>query len=267
MTPAEVSDAVEAAVRAAADSGEFTVPAPLDVHVTCENGVYHTPVAVRIGAAAGVSPHRVADALAGSLATAPGVGAVEVTGPGFLAITPSAPAALVTAILRAGARYGRPPGEAGPPLEPPPGRAWPDRPRTFGNPGFTVRLAYARAVMIVRNARVLDVPPPDTINEMIMSDPSALADPCERALLGLLAELPGRADRAVRRRDPLPFMRHLERLAMAYHDVYERCPALPAGDQRPAASPHGVRCALAEAVRVALGNGLRLVGETPADRI
>ncbi len=61
-------------------------------------------------------------------------------------------------------------------------------------------------------------------------------------------------------------MRCLERLAGAYHDVHERCPALPRGDEKPGAV-HAARVTLAEAARIALGNGLNMIGETPRERI
>ena len=93
-----------------------------------------------------------------------------------------------------------------------------------------------------------------------------LADPRERRLLALLAEFPVRAEQARRRNDPRPFARHLESVADAYHDVHERCPALPKGDE-PVGERHLARLGLARAARIVLGNGLRMLGETPADRL
>jgi arginyl-tRNA synthetase len=93
-----------------------------------------------------------------------------------------------------------------------------------------------------------------------------LEDPRERRLLTLLADFPGRAEQAVRRNDPRPFTRHLESIADAYHDVHEQCPALPKGDEPPGAR-HAARLVLARAVRITVGNGLRMLGETPDDRL
>jgi arginyl-tRNA synthetase len=58
----------------------------------------------------------------------------------------------------------------------------------------------------------------------------------------------------------------LVRLADGFHDVYERCPALPQGGEEPGAL-HAARVTLAGAARVALGNGLKMIGETPRERI
>jgi arginyl-tRNA synthetase len=119
-----------------------------------------------------------------------------------------------------------------------------------------VRFAYARAASVRRQARDLGFGP---------GAPDGLDEPGEVRLLGLLAELPGRAAQAVREGAATPYKRHLVRIAAAYHDVYERCPALPKGDE-PVRPRHGARLTLAEAVRIALNNGLRTLGETPEER-
>jgi arginyl-tRNA synthetase len=133
---------------------------------------------------------------------------------------------------------------------------WPDRPRTFDNPGFSVRYAYARAVAVGREASALGVGP----------GPHEPGDPLETRLVDLLAEFPARTARAVREDDAGIVKRHLERVADAYHDVHERCPALPRGDEEPGAV-HGGRRTLAEAVRISIGNGLQMLGETPRERL
>jgi arginyl-tRNA synthetase len=120
-----------------------------------------------------------------------------------------------------------------------------------------VRFAYSRAASVRRQARDLGI---------ARSDPKGLDDPYELTLLGWLAELPGRAAQAVREDDATSYQRHLLRLADAYHDVHERCPALPKGDEPPGPK-HGARLTLAEAVRIALNNGIRTLGENPEERI
>ena len=121
-----------------------------------------------------------------------------------------------------------------------------------------MRFAYVRTVAIKRQAGELGI--------QAGAPEGWLGEPEERRLLGLMAELPGRAARAVWERDASGYRRHLVRVADAYHDVYERCPALPKGDEPP--SPrHGARLTLAEAARVALNNGLRTLGETPEERL
>nr|BFE87098.1 hypothetical protein GCM10020093_096990 [Planobispora longispora] len=78
-------------------------------------------------------------------------------------------------------------------------------------------------------------------------------------MLRLLAELPGR--RASR--DP-GWAAYAEQLALAYHDAFERAPALPAGDEAPSAL-HGARVRLARAVRDVLAEVLGALGlQAPA---
>lgn len=243
MTPADLDQALVAAVRAAVTAGELTGPVPDEAFLTWEDGCYVSPLPLRL--AAGRPPRDVAELVARR------VEGVRVTGPGFLAVAVTEPGALARHIVEAG-DYGGLPG----PLQTV--RTWPDRPRTFDNPGFVVRFAHARAASVRRHATGLGLAPGDKTEN--------LTDPYELRLLGLLGELPGRARQAVRERDAAPYQRHLVRVADAYHDVYERCPALPQGDE-PAGPVHGARLTLAEAVRIALNNGLRTLGETPEERL
>jgi arginyl-tRNA synthetase len=249
VTGAELSSALVAAVRDAVAAGELSVRIPDQAPLTwARNGAHGSPLALRLAAEAGRPALEVAGVIAGRLAGNPGIGWVDVTGPGFLTITERAPGTLATAIIAAGQRYAR----ADIPV---PRTRWPDRPRAFGNPGFAVRFAYARAAATGRRARDLRIG---------RADPQALDDPAELVLLGLLADLPGRAAQAEREGDAAPLRRHLERIADAYHDVYERCPALPVGDEEPTRE-HGARLTLAEAVRISLDNGLHTLGETPRE--
>jgi arginyl-tRNA synthetase len=211
--------------------------------VRWRDGAYVAAVAMRLG----IRP----EAVAVRLAEMPGIKDVTVTGPGFLTISVTEPGAVAQDIVDGGDS-----GQA-PPLPPGPCGTWPDRPRTFDNPGFRVRYAYARAAAVGRRARDLGILP---------ARPEQPYRPSELCLLGLLTELPGRARQAVRERDATPYRRHLERVADAYHDVYERCPALPKGDE-PLTERHGVRLTLTEAVRIVLNNGLRVLGEIPAERV
>jgi arginyl-tRNA synthetase len=149
----------------------------------------------------------------------PGVAGVEVLANGFLRIRVRVPGALL---------------ESMEPVEiPEPG--WPDFPRTWDNPGFVVRYGHARACAVRRWARDLEVP-------VAGFRPELLADPRDRRVLRVLAELPGRAAS----RDPR-WATYLLRLALAYHDAHERAPAVPRGDE-PAAPLHTARVRLAEAV-------------------
>jgi arginyl-tRNA synthetase len=233
-----------AAVAAARDAGELA-SSPGELPLTRANGSYGTPLALRLAAAEGRPAVEVAELIARRLAGTPGVAGVEVTGPGFLTITVASHGALAEGIVAAGAEYGRA-------AVPRPETTWPDRPRTFDNPGFRVRFAYARAAAVQRWGDALG----------IVAGPHEPADACEIRLLDLLAEFPARTAR----REPDMLKRHLERVADAYHDVYERCPAMPRGDAEPTGRHRGRRV-LAEAVRTTIGNGLTMLGETPRETL
>ena len=247
VSPGELSSAVIAAVRDAVADGDITVPipdrAPFEATVT---GDYATPLPLRLAKAAGRSAPEVAALLAKRLAARPGVRAARATGPGFLTITMDTP--LTT---RIDDTYGL--------VAVPKSATWPTRPMTFDNPGFRVRFAYARASGVRRHAADLGIPE----GAPAESEPG---EPRERLLLALLADFPGRAEQAARQHDPRPLARHLELIADAYHDVHERCPALPKGDER-VGDRHIARLGLARAVRIVLGNGLRMLGEMPDDRL
>jgi arginyl-tRNA synthetase len=240
--PHEVGAAVLAAVRQVVAEGELTVPVPARAPVEAmATGEYSSPLPLRMARAAGRPAHEVAAVLADRLARQPGVRSARVTGPGFLTID-------VDIRLTGGIdeSYGA--------IDAP--FTWPVRPLTFDNPGFRVRFAYARASAVRRHAADLG----------ICADSGPTDEPLERRLLGLLADFPGRTRRAAGRNDPRPVVRHLELIADAYHDVHERCPALPKGDE-PITDRHAARLGLAEATRVTVGNGLRLLGEVPRERL
>jgi arginyl-tRNA synthetase len=231
VTPAEVSDALVAAVGDAVAAGEADVAVPDGVVVLSAGaGVFESPVALVLG----IEPEVIARRVAGS-----------VTGRGFVRV--EVPAAdVVDGILRDPA-YG---------VAEVPRFRWDERPRTFANPGFAVRYAYARACWVQRWAGELGV------GDGRLERP----EPAESRLVGVLGEVPGRALQAEREGDAGPLAFCLERVAGAYHDVHERCPAVPVGDEKPGAV-HAGRAGLARAVRIAVGNGLKMFGETPRERI
>ncbi|WP_043616339.1 DALR anticodon-binding domain-containing protein [Nonomuraea candida] len=170
-----------------------------------------------------------ADELAGRVRALAGVASVEVRGKGFLRIVVETPGELVEpAPVRA-------------PFEP----GWPDRPRTWDNPGFVVRYAHARACAVRRWAGELGVPETGF-------RPGLLDDPHHRRVLRVLAELPGR----LVSREP-GWEGYLVRLALAYHDAHERAPAVPVGDEEPG-PVHTARVRLADAVRGVLPGPDRL---------
>jgi arginyl-tRNA synthetase len=233
-----VGGAVLAAVAAARDAGELS-RVPGDALLTCANGSYGTPLALRLAAAEGRPAEEVARLIAERLPLR------SETRGGFLTIT--APG--LAEGIAADSGYGRA-------AVPRPDSTWPDRPRTFGNPGFSVRYAYVRAASVRRQGTDLG----------IAAGPHEAGGPLEVRLLDLLGDFPRRTAQAAREGDAGVLKRHLERVAEAYHDVYERCPALPCGDEEPAPR-HGARRTLAEAVRTTIGNGLYMLGETPRERL
>ncbi|MFJ8432424.1 arginine--tRNA ligase [Kitasatospora sp. NPDC094019] len=113
MTPAELSQAVQAAVSAAVEAGELAVAVP--EHVTVErpknrdHGDYATNVALQLAKSAGKPPRVVADLVAARLRELPGVAEVDIAGPGFLNITFDAATQgeLARTVVEAGEGYGR----------------------------------------------------------------------------------------------------------------------------------------------------------------
>ena len=113
MTPADVSGAVVAAIRAAAAAGELSVEPPTSVVIerpkSKEHGDYATNAALQLAKPAARPPREVAEVIAARLRDQAGIETVEVAGPGFLNITLSqaAQGELARTIVVAGADYGR----------------------------------------------------------------------------------------------------------------------------------------------------------------
>ncbi len=113
MTPAELSEAVLAAVAACLDAGDFTGSRPTEAVIerpkNPEHGDYATNIALRLAKPAGKPPREVAEAIAARLATAEGISKVDIAGPGFLNITLAADALgkLAQSIVEAGAAFGQ----------------------------------------------------------------------------------------------------------------------------------------------------------------
>ncbi|MFC1412144.1 arginine--tRNA ligase [Streptacidiphilus sp. N1-12] len=112
MTPAELSQAVQSAVRAAVEAGELNVAAPAAVTVerpkNRDHGDYATNVALQLAKAAGQPPRQVAELVAGRLRELPGVAKVDIAGPGFMNITlgDATRGEVARSILAAGPVYG-----------------------------------------------------------------------------------------------------------------------------------------------------------------
>ncbi|MGW0786809.1 ArgS-related anticodon-binding protein NrtL [Streptomyces sp. NPDC002911] len=118
MTPADLSMTVLHAVRRAVDEDALRAPVPVRVRVERTrpggSGDYACAVALQLAGPAALPAPEVAALLRDRVVGAPGIGRVEITGPGFLnfhldASADAARAALVREVLEQGLRYGRVP--------------------------------------------------------------------------------------------------------------------------------------------------------------
>jgi arginyl-tRNA synthetase len=114
VTPDQLSDAVVAALTAAVADGDLSLSGGVPESVRIErpkvkeHGDYATNVAMQLAKPAGRPPREIAELLAARLATASGIAAVDVAGPGFLnvRIDAGAQGALAADIVAAGSAYG-----------------------------------------------------------------------------------------------------------------------------------------------------------------
>ncbi|MEO3809652.1 DALR anticodon-binding domain-containing protein [Sphaerisporangium sp. B11E5] len=178
-----------------------------------------------------------------------GVAGAEVRANGLLAVEVAVPGDLVVEVLGLpeGIR-----GEAG-------GAGWVDHPRTWENPGFVVRYAYARAAAVARWAAALGVPVA-TAEGSEGFQGELLDRAVERRVLRVLAEVFSRREKG----EVGPA--YLERLAGVYHDAFEGAAAVPRGDEA-VSGVHVARVRMAAAVRWVLGEGMRGLGVVPPERI
>ena len=132
----------------------------------------------------------------------------------------------------------------------------------LGNPAYAVRYAHAHAASTLRQAADLGL----GLGEAAEFQPRLLAHPTEQWLLDELSWLPERVAGAARRARPDVLTRYLERLADAYFDCQEACPATGPGVRT--GGPETVaRLWLAAAARTALRAGLDLLGVDAPDRL
>ncbi|MFI6859878.1 ArgS-related anticodon-binding protein NrtL [Streptomyces sp. NPDC050421] len=114
MTPADLSATVLHAVRRAVDEHALRAPVPARVRVERTRpggrGDYASAVALQLAGPAALTAREVAEILRERVAGAPGIGRVEITGPGFLNFTLDASAdghgALMARVREQGLRYG-----------------------------------------------------------------------------------------------------------------------------------------------------------------
>ena len=118
MTPAELADAVIAAVRRAADTGALDVTVPNTVVIERpkqkEHGDYATNVALQLAKQANKPPREVAEAIRANL-DHPGIASAEIAGPGFLnfRLAQAALGELARTVVEQGEGYGRGSAQAG----------------------------------------------------------------------------------------------------------------------------------------------------------
>lgn len=265
MTPAQLSDALLHTVRRAVDSGQLDVPVPPRAVVRRPRhgeGDWATALALQLAGPAGRPAREVAGVLRDGLAGAPGVRAVEVTGPGYLTVrvADTAGGEVLREVL------------ATAPPEPLPedpardaagwaaatGRGATDPEllvQRESNPLFRVRYAHARCRALPRGGCALGVRP----------QPGAggygYRHPAEAELLALLTEWSRHAAGP-----PDRLARYLDAVAVACADVRAECPALPRGDEKPTAV-HRARLALAQAAGTVLADGLTRLGVSAPDRL
>ncbi len=114
MTPAQLSDAIVAALTSQVEAGTLQLPGGVPTEVVVErprskeHGDYATNVAMKLAKQAGIAPRELAQSLAAALAATEGIARVDIAGPGFLNITLSAGSQgkLAADVVAAGASYG-----------------------------------------------------------------------------------------------------------------------------------------------------------------
>ncbi len=124
VTPADLSATVLHAVRRAVDEHVLRAPVPARVRVERTRpggrGDYASAVALQLAGPAALTAREVAEILRDRVAGEPGIGRVEITGPGFLNFTLDATAdvhgALVARVRAQGLRYGHGDARAGEPV-------------------------------------------------------------------------------------------------------------------------------------------------------
>lgn len=144
-------------------------------------------------------------------------------------------------------------------------------PLDLNNPFVIVTYAHADAASTLRWAADLELPARKEPCRTAAAAPGGGLMRPELALLNAMSWLPERVAAAARRRRPAEVAAHLEYIGRAWLDCRETCPVLPfqgSAAPGPAERSHGAfRLCLADAVRVTLSTGLRLLGIGAPDRL
>jgi arginyl-tRNA synthetase len=247
-----ITTAGPACVRSTALAGT-TVPAPPEPDLAAAAGwadARRRLAAFLTGRLAEVSGGRTFPGFAAERHSVPGPRATPGTGPVAAAIDFAGAGAIRYALARL------PPGA---PARVDPRHAAGHR---LDVPAYAVRYAHSCASSALRQAADLGL----SLGEAAEFDPRLLAHPGEQALLGELSWLPERVAGAARRARPDTFPRYLERIAGAYFDCQEQCPAAWPG--MAGNGPQAVaRLWLAAATATALRAGLGLLGVDAPGRL
>ncbi len=132
--------------------------------------------------------------------------------------------------------------------------------RSNDNPVYYVQYAHARIASLLRNAAE------SGITRGSQYDASLLSHDRENDLLKALAEFPSVVASAAELRQPHRVTRYLEDLSGTYHRFYDACRVLPR-DSGPIDDLGRARLWLADAARIVLANGLRLLGVAAPERL
>jgi arginyl-tRNA synthetase len=132
--------------------------------------------------------------------------------------------------------------------------------RSNDNPVYYVQYAHARIAGVVRNAAEAGVRTQDAF------EPALLTHHSESVLLAALGEFGRVVVQAAELREPHRVARYLEELAGHLHKWYDACRVTPRADEE-VTDLHRTRLWLAEATRIVLANGLRLLGVGAPDRM
>jgi len=144
-------------------------------------------------------------------------------------------------------------------------------PLDLTNPFVAVCYAHAGAASTLRWAADLGLPTTPARAGRALPPLADAAQPPELRLLEAMSWLPERIAAAARRRRPAELAAHLEYLAACWLDCAGSCPALPFRGRRAPADPAGEhalgRLELADAARITLAAGLRLLGVAAPSRL
>ncbi len=192
MNPAQLADAVLAALSEAVSAGELSLTVPGEVTIdrprSREHGDYATPVALKLAKSAGLPPRKIAEVLARRLAAVTGISAVDIAGAGFLNIRldTAAAAAVVGQAVAAGVGYGSSDALAGKQI---------NLEFVSANPTGPVHIGGARwAAVGDALGRVLSTQGATVVREYYFNDAGAQIDRFARSLLAAARGLPAPED-------------------------------------------------------------------------